>query len=113
MRVKVSKQQVLKNNYRVLSVGFCELQGLLKNSYSQFYSAGVYGWSCDYYEFDNLTISTGYSPIGSNIDYKIIKVYENKANKINHNNDLTWEQREKKLKVLLNKFIKEVKSLLS
>jgi hypothetical protein len=112
MRVKVSKQQVLRDNYKVLSVGYCELQGLLKNSRSNLYSAGVYGWACDYYDFDGLIISTGYSPIGSSIDYKIIRSYEAKANKINYNNELTWEQKEKKLKTLLNKFIKEVKELI-
>lgn len=112
MRVKVSKQQVLKNNYRILSIGYCELQGLLKNSKSYLYSSGVYGWACDYYEFDGLIISNGYSPIGSSIDYKIIRSYEAKANKINYNNELTREQKEKKLKALLNRFIKKVKELI-
>ena len=111
MRVKVSKRDF--KGYKMVSVGYCDLQGLLKHSISQLYSAGVNGWACDYYQFDGLVISTGYSPIGSKIDYKIIQAYESKANKIIYSNTLTYEQSKRKLNNLLNKFIKEVKGLLS
>lgn len=112
MRVKVTKVKVVKENSNVLSVGYCELQALLKDSSTPFYSVRSEGWACDYYILDNLVVSTGYSTCGEHIDYKIIRDYESKAQKINHNCDLTYEQKKTRLQRLVNKFTKEVKEIL-
>ena len=119
MKLKASKREIKENSYRILSVGYCELQYMLKWCEPFSYCCGVYGWSCDNYDINNgqhqLIISTGYSPIDSqNINknilknkYNIIKKYEEKARKINHNN-YSWDTIKKKLQKLTYNFIEEV-----
>lgn len=110
MKIKVSKKQIKENYTNIISVSYCDLQTLLKFEDAIYYSSGVYGWSCDYYEIDrNTIISTGYNTLDSTIkfDYDIIRKYEEKARKIN------WRQDYKTVKAehtkLLNQLIKEIK----
>jgi len=118
-KIRSTKKEVKEASYRILAVGYCEAQFLLKGENPVCYCGGYYGWACDNYDLSkygyNLTISTGYSPISDvNIcketllkKYDIIKKYEEKARKIN-NNGGTWEQIKKKLDKNLIAFIKEV-----
>lgn len=44
------------------------------------YTAGVYGWNADIYEFDTFAIVTGYRPFGKDIlSYEFCKKWEKKA----------------------------------
>ena len=107
MKVQVTKKQIKANYSKIISIGYCDAQYLLNYSNPFGYSAGVDGWSCDYYQFDNIIISTGYNPIGEKPDYKLIKRYEEKAQKICFNYYNRGETR-KKLEKLIKKFILEV-----
>ena len=81
-KIKVSKSEVKNNNYRILGVGYCKMQYLLQYQQPTAYSAGAYGWSCDYYDINNVVISTGYNRIHSQNmkdDYDLIKQYEDRA----------------------------------
>lgn len=108
MKLKATKREI-KNSYsNLISVGYCDLQHLLyfKNPFA--YSAGVYGWSCDYYEISNNTcICTGYIPVG-NIDpeYQLILEYNNLAQNVIYSN-LTMEQKREQVNTLLNEFIQK------
>lgn len=66
MAIKVSKKD-MKETYFLLGASYCALTDLLGNFGTQLYSAGVYGWSCDYYIIEDgnrrAVISTGYSPV--------------------------------------------------
>ena len=84
-KIKVSKSEVKNNNYRILGTGYCNMHYLLKYHYPTAYSAGAYGWSCDYYDINNVVISTGYDYIKSknmNDNYDLIKQYEDTARSI-------------------------------
>lgn len=96
MKLKTTKSQIKNNFNTILSVGYCQIQYLTYFKSPFAYSCGVYGWSCDYYQFDNICISTGYSPIGQNVDYKLLRKYEEKAEKIAHNYQIKWELKRKK-----------------
>jgi hypothetical protein len=101
-KIRATKRE-MRNNYRILSVGYCDLQHLLSYESPISYSSGVYGWCCDYYYVDDVIISTGYSPIDNKNmknDYKLIRKYNDKARSINDKN---------KLKKLLSKMINELK----
>ena len=118
-KIKSTKNEVKNASYRVLSIGYCEAQYLLKGENPVCYCSGVYGWCCDNYDMQkygyNLTISTGYSPISDqNISkeaeekkYNIIKKYEDKARKISCSVG-GWDIIKKKLDKNLLAFIKEV-----
>ncbi len=100
MKLKTTKANVKENYYRILSIGYCDAQYLLKYKSAFGYSAGVYGWACDYYDIDGVCISTGYSPLANKnmrCDYALIREYEQKAN------GETKENIDKLLKELVNK----------
>ena len=99
MKLKTTKKQIKENANQLYAVGYCELDSLLKYEYPFAYSAGVYGWSCDYYQFDGVIISTGYSTIGEHCPYDLQKKYNNLAKK-NHSRSEMGE--------LLQDFLKEL-----
>ena len=120
MKLKASKKEIKENSYRILSVGYCDIQYLMRSKEPFSYCCGYLGWYCDNYEITTdkhrLVISTGYSPISDqNISknilknkYNIIKKYEDKARKINLNTTGGWDVIKKKLDKLVNKFVDEI-----
>lgn len=105
MKLKTTKKQIRENFNTILSIGYCDAQYLLdcKNPFA--YSAGLYGWSCDYYQIGNICISTGYSPIGTPVDYALLRELERKAEQIKHDYNLSSSDREKQLDELLKQLI--------
>ena len=104
-KIKATKKE-MKQNYRILGVGYCDMQYLLNYESPVAYSSGVYGWACDYYYVDGVVISTGYGYIDSKNmkdGYKLIKEYEQKARDVN-----TKEEVQKLLYELITT-LKEVK----
>ena len=74
MKAQVAKKEVRNTNSRIISIGYCDMQFLLQHHDCNMYSAGIYGWSCDYYiiNSDNTgmftpytVISTGYQPLNN------------------------------------------------
>ena len=97
------------SNYHIITIGYCQAQTLLKYSDIIAHSNGQYGWACDYYEIDDILISTGYSPIASkntNLSYFQIDKYEKKAQKLD-DYMTPYEKRKKAINKLLSKMIKE------
>lgn len=83
-KILITKKQIKEACYKneLLKIGYCELQNLLRYKCPFAYSSSSYGWACDYYKIGNHVISTGYSPIGAQLPYELIKKYEDKAKKI-------------------------------
>jgi hypothetical protein len=108
MKLKATKKQIKENYFKIHKIGYCEAQHLLyfKNPFA--YSCGVYGWSCDYYAIGNVCISTGYSPIGTDVDYKLLREYDDKASKIINNYDIEYQDRVQQVNDLLNEFISKL-----
>ena len=79
MKKNVTKKSIKENYDTILKIGYCELQTLLSWEQPFAYSSGVYGWSCDYYDFNGVCICTGYNPIGQTVDHDLIRDYEQKA----------------------------------
>lgn len=108
MKVKVTRKEVKENFTNVLCISYCNLQYLLYYRSADYYSTRAEGWACDYYVINNdVIISTGYAPIGQKIDYKIVRKYDLKAQKIIYS-DFKFETKKRKLDTLLNQFINEV-----
>ncbi len=108
MKLQTTKKQIRQNFNTVLSIGYCDAQYLLdcKNPFA--YSAGVYGWSCDYYQIGAVCISTGYSPIGTRIDYAVLQELEGKAKLIKNDYKLSYSDREQQLDELIKQLIYSV-----
>jgi hypothetical protein len=109
MKAKVTKLSVRQSFNNILSFGYCDIDYLTKYKKPFGYSCGACGWSCDYYDIDGVCLSTGYSPIGSNVDYNLIKAYELKAQKIVTNYNLKYDLKAKKVNKLLSDFVNKCK----
>ena len=101
MSYNLTKKQVKENSNFLMAVGYCGMQHLLNYRNRFGYSAGVYGWSCDYYDVNGVTISTGYSPVGEHFNYEILSNYEKQAEAIQYNYSLPYEERVSKIEALL------------
>ncbi len=110
MKLRAAKKEF--KNEKVLRVGYCQAQYLLRYKDPFAYSAGVYGWSCDYYNIDGVIISTGYRPIGKSLDYDIIKKYEDEARKIINIYNLSYEDSKELVNDLLNELVQKFKKTL-
>lgn len=81
-KIKTTKKE-MKQNYRILGVGYCEMQTLLKHySPIAYHASNITGWTCDFYLINDIVISTGYNPLQSKnmvSDYNLIQDYEKKV----------------------------------
>ena len=105
MKLKTTKKQIKDNSRQILSVGYCALQSLLRYESPFAFSAGVYGWACDYYNINGVVISTGYQPIGTPPNYSMMAEYETKAQQINSDYSIKYDDQKAQTTTLLNEFV--------
>lgn len=113
MKFKI-KIRELKENYRCVSVGYCDLQYLLRNCSPIAYNSGVYGWNYDVYTFEqystNIAICTGYRGMpGIPVDYEIYKNYEEKAKEVIYG-DTPYTEVKERLDDLIREFLDEIET---
>ena len=92
---------------KILSVDYCDLQCLLRYENPFAYSAGVYGWNCDYYDIGGVCISTGYRPIGKHVPYELVRRFEKQAEEWVMNWNVDSEVKKTRLANLVEEFIQE------
>lgn len=108
MKFKATKKQMKDGYDKIVSVGYCDLQALLRFENEIAYSVGVNGWACDYYDVKGVLISTGYAPLAEKNtlrSYELIRSYECIAMDIISDYTMDYEDKKAKIKVLLNEFI--------
>ena len=106
-KIKATKKEIKQNLY-IVSIGYCGAQNLLKALEPIAYSTRAEGWACDYYDIDDVIISTGYSPLNNKrikYDYKELRKLDQKANTIWSDYNITYKQRANKVYKLLVKFL--------
>ena len=111
MKFKVTRRE-LKENYRCVSVGYCDLQYLLRYCSPIAYNSGVYGWNYDVYTFEqystNIAICTGYRNCpGIPVTREIYCKYEEAAKEIIYG-DTPYQKVKEKLDDLIRGFLDEV-----
>lgn len=111
MKIKTT-QRDMKEAYgsRLYAVGYCDLQHLLQYKSPIAYStSNMYGWRCDLYWFEDekIALTTGYAPVGKRLDSDLISKYDVKAEKIVYS-ELCYENKRRKIKSLLKRFLKEI-----
>lgn len=102
----------VNDNYWCCSVGYCDLQNLLRYQSASYYTCGVYGWNFDVYIFGDYAITTGYRGMIDNVKkdyYSLIHEYDDKARELLKEQ---WERPHDELKAevnnLLNEFLQKV-----
>lgn len=109
MKFKASKQEIKNGFNTVFSVGYCDMSRLFHYKDAIAYSAGVYGWACDYYDIGSgVCISTGYSPIGIHVKRELTEKYELLAENILNDRMESYETKEEKLNYLIGEFRQEL-----
>lgn len=102
------KSMVNRFGEKLLSVGYADLQSLLKFEEAIAYHAGVDGWNCDYFIIGGgYCISTGYRAHGQKIGFSIVQKFENKAREI-LKLDGDYKDKKEKMDMLISEFIKEI-----
>ena len=112
MKLQTTKTNVRKNFVTILTAGYCELQYLLNHCSPFAYSAGSYGWMCNYYtpseKFSGVCIATGYNTerlSDKRVSYELVKEYEQKACELV--NDYSQINKREALNTLIDEFIEK------
>jgi len=82
MKYKTTAKAIKEGYYKIISVGYCDLQDLLSYKSPTAYSSGYYGWNFDVYDIDGVAIVTGYRGMpskNSKASYTLVKEYEDKS----------------------------------
>lgn len=105
---KLTRKDVTKMYNKAYRVGYGDLYYILERCKKVGYNCGIYGWNWSCYELDDDTcIITGYrNTIGESIENNIVKKYNELSEKTLKNNN--WEERQKQMKKVIEKFKKEV-----
>lgn len=114
MKFKTTRQHMNENYNIAIAIDYCSAEYLLRYTQPIAYSAGVYGWNCDYYEVLTKTgtrvlINTGYRGLinkNNKADYKSIKKYNDKAQAIVRD-EPDYKKQKTKINNLLQKFVTE------
>lgn len=107
MKFKSTKRDIMANYGNIIKVDYCDLQNLLKYESPIAYTAGVYGWNADIYDFGGIAICTGYRPFGNiRPNWQIVEKYEKEAENIYNN--YRYEEGRKALRELQKNFMEEV-----
>lgn len=110
MKYKTTKRAVMDGYDFVISVGYADLQHLLYYKSPVAYTSGQYGWNADIYDFWNIAICTGYRPFGniSSSKYGINRMFNNMAEEVYMERNLSYDDKAKRLDDLLDKYVKYV-----
>lgn len=109
MKYKTTRKAVNEGYINKICVSYCALQTLLMYESETAYTVRQDGWAADIYDFGNTAIITGYAPFGNiRPGYDICSRYEEQAETIRYNYDLSYEDQKNQLRQLINEFIKEV-----
>lgn len=101
-KIKATKAE-MRQNYQIVSIGYCDAQHLLNYKHPFAYTCGINGWGADYYDIEGVLISTGYDPIASKrvkCDYEVVKKFEALAKEANTKAEVDE---------ILGRFIAEIK----
>lgn len=109
IKYKTSMKAIKENNAKVICIGYCAAQNLLRFNEATAYSSGTYGWNCNFHQINSYTvIATGYRTSGKLADYTIVEKYDNLASEIISNKSISWDDKKSQIENLILDFIKEV-----
>ena len=101
MKYKTTRKAIVAGSPRLVSVGYYDLQTLLRYHSPIAYTSGTYGWNFDVYEVNGLTICTGYRGMPGRTANNASK-YEQAARDAVER--LDWKEAEEEIERLLAEF---------
>lgn len=107
MKFKTTAKAIRANGGKIVAIGYCAAQYLLRYEREIAYTAGTYGWNFDVYDVDGITVCTGYRGMpGKHIDYAMLNDYESRAEKIVCNYKMPYEEQKSKFRRFCGKCLK-------
>jgi hypothetical protein len=108
MKIKTTNKSIKAGYDKVIAIGYCDAESLLRYSKPFAYTAGVDGWNADFYSVNRVCISTGYRPISQNVKpcYELARKYDKKAREIILS-DIDYTDKQNQVLNLLSKFVEE------
>lgn len=108
MKYKTTKKAIRSRFNKIYAAGYCSVWYLLRDLDPFAYSAGTYGWACDFYYLGGgICLATGYDcgRLGAKyIKSDIMREYDERARKIEGNGEDAKQARAD----LLDEFIKKI-----
>lgn len=110
MKYKTTKKAINAGYKNKISIGYCNLQFLLRYVDPSAYTSGGDGWHADIYHVNMDTcIVTGYQPFGNiKVPYETQKEFDNKARSIVCDYNLKYDEQKERVNELLYKFVDTV-----
>lgn len=89
-----TRAQLNALNNKVIAIGYCGAQNLLRGLDAYAYNRGLYGWNWDaYYIGEGVTVCTGYRNLtGESVKYSDL---EERAEKIASDYSINWRNRDR------------------
>lgn len=104
MKIKTTRKNIVATSPRLVSVGYCDLQTLLRYHSPIAYTSGVYGWNFDVYQVNNLTICTGYRGMPGRRANNAEKYEQSARDAVKR---LDWKEAEQEVERLLAEFCEQ------
>jgi len=79
MKFKTTQKAIKEGYSDIYAVNYCDACNILAPFEPVAYTAGIYGWNCDVYQFGQYAIATGYRTIGDVVPYELIKALNDDA----------------------------------
>jgi len=121
MKYKTTDKEKRENEYCVVGIGYCDIQNITRLLNADSYTCGTYGWRADFYDFGNVSISTGYAPLTFGYDKaakkmaELIKAdlldLEKKLNQGKIKTSCDWWKENKKMVARIEKIIDKARTL--
>ena len=109
MKYKTTNKAVNGGYSKVIRIGYCNAQHLLRFQNPVAYTCGVDGWKSDIYAYGPYAISTGYQPTGDICPkYDMVREYDVAAEKILCRTDLSVDEMRTQVNELLDMLMEEV-----
>lgn len=107
MKFKTTKKAVMNSYNKVVCVGYCSLQSLLRCESASAYTVRREGWGADIYDFGNVAIVTGYAPFGNiHPAHETNQRYEKRAREIT-DEIYNWQEKKALLDELIKEYLRE------
>lgn len=109
MKYKTTRKDIKSRYNKVLAIGYCNIQNLLRFREPFAYCTRAEGWAADVYHINsNTAIATGYAPFGNvKPKYDLQRAYDEAAYKIISNYNIPQEEQAELVEMLLNEFAEE------
>lgn len=105
--MRATRKDIYNGAARVVRVGYCGAQNLLRGVDAFASNAGVYGWNWSAYNVGGgVVICTGYRNLTGDVMRETVKKYDEQAREACALTD--WREREKKLNGIRAAFVREV-----